>query len=133
MIVVDAGVLVTALADDTGVGRAVRERLATEDLVAPELVDLEVASALRTLVRRDVLDHHRAAAAIADLGALAMRRVPHLPLLDRCWALRANVTVYDAAYVALAERLSCRLLTADRRLAAAPGTTCEFEVISTPS
>jgi predicted nucleic acid-binding protein len=37
--------------------------------------------------------------------------------------------VYDAAYIALAEALQSVLLTADSRLANAPGSRCEFELI----
>ncbi len=58
-----------------------------------------------------------------------MDRVPHGPLLSRCWALRENLTVCDAAYVALAEALDVTLLTADARLAAASGTRCEIDLI----
>jgi len=64
-----------------------------------------------------------------DLRALPIRRVPHLPLLDRCWALRANLTTYDAVYVALAELFDAPLLTADAKLAVAPGVTCTVEVL----
>jgi len=58
-----------------------------------------------------------------------MRRVPHAPLLERCWELRANLTVYDAAYVALAELIDAPLLTADAKLASVPGVTCAVEVL----
>jgi predicted nucleic acid-binding protein len=50
-------------------------------------------------------------------------------LLSRCWELRENLTIYDAAYVALAELLQADLLTADGRLAAAPGPRCGIEVL----
>jgi predicted nucleic acid-binding protein len=39
------------------------------------------------------------------------------------------VTAYDAAYVALAEELGCELLTADARLAKAPGPRCAIRVL----
>ena len=48
----------------------------------------------------------------------------------RCWELRDNVTTYDAAYVALAEALRVPLLTADARLANAPGIRCEVELLT---
>ena len=47
MIVVDASVLAVALGDDGTDGRRARERLTDETLAAPELIDLEVASAWR--------------------------------------------------------------------------------------
>ena len=52
-----------------------------------------------------------------------------VPLLRRMWALGDNVTAYDATYIALAEALSCPLLTADIRLASSPGLRCAIEVV----
>lgn len=56
-------------------------------------------------------------------------RFAHAPLLERCWDLRANLTVYAAAYVALAELIDAPLLTADSKLAAGPGVTCAVELL----
>lgn len=130
MIVVDASVLATALGDDHDDGRRARARLRGERLSAPELIDLEVVSVFRRLCAADQLDPARADQALADLDALRLDRVPHRPLLRRCWELRHNVTVYDAAYIALAEILDATLVTADRRLASAPGATCVFDVLA---
>jgi predicted nucleic acid-binding protein len=63
---------------------------------------------------------------------LAIRRAPHLPLLRRCWELRANLTIYEAAYIALAEAMEVVLLTADERLARASGPLCTIEVLRSP-
>lgn len=130
MIVVDAGVVVTALADDGPDGVSARYRLAGERLVAPHLIDLEVVSAWRRLEAAGDLSPARVGQALEDLGALRIDRVPHRGLLGRCWELRANVTVYDAAYVALAEAVDATLVTVDHRLAAAPGLRCDVELIS---
>ena len=129
MIVVDASVLATALADDGSDGDRARSRLAGETIASPELVDLEVTSVLRRAALDGRLEARRSGQALDDLAALPLRRAPHLPLLPRIWELRANVTVYDAAYVALAEALGIALLTADRRLAAAPGVRCDVELL----
>lgn len=129
MIVVDASVIVTALADDGDDGDRVRSRLRGERLAAPHLIDLEVVSAWRRLVAAGHLDERRAGLALEDLRALRMDRVAHRPLLPRCWQLRNGLTTYDAAYVALAEALGATLLTADARLAATPGLGCEVELI----
>lgn len=129
MIVVDASVLVVALADDGAQGSQARRRLRGQRLVAPELVDLEVASVLRRLVATGSLAEQRAVAALDDLMDLPLMRVGHRRLLHRCWKLRANLTVYDAAYVAAAEVLSVPLLTADGRMAEAPGIRCAVEVL----
>lgn len=60
---------------------------------------------------------------------LRVRRYPHTPFLRRTWALRNNLTSYDALYVALAEALGATLLTCDAKLAAAPGHRARVEVI----
>jgi len=86
-----------------------------------DLADVEVAQALRGYVREGALDAGSAAAALEDLRSLDLERHGHEPLLDRVWALRDNLTAYDAVYVALAEALECTLLTCDGRLARAPG------------
>ena len=129
MLVVDASALVVALADDGPDGDLVRERLRGESLAAPELVDLEVVSVLRKQLAAGTLEARRADLALTDLADLPLRRAPHLPLLARCWELRDNLTVYDAAYVTLAEALDAPLVTADTHIARAPGTTCRIEVL----
>jgi predicted nucleic acid-binding protein len=129
LIVVDASILVTALADDGPDGDRFRGRLAGERLAAPHLIDLEVISAWRRLAAAGRLDDRRAAFARADLQALPVRRVDHRPLVERCWALRATMTSYDAVYVALAELMDAPLLTADAKLATSPGPTCHIEVL----
>lgn len=130
MIVVDASVVVTALADDGPDGEHARRRLRGVRLAAPHVIDLEVTAAWRRLASAGDLDPRRAEMAIADLRSLRLDRVPHAPLLDRCWELRANLTVYDAAYVALAEVLDTTLLTADSRLAHAPGRRCPTDLLA---
>lgn len=130
MIVVDASVIVTALADDGPDGERHRARLAGERLVAPHVLDVEVVSAWRRRAAGGALDERRMQLARDDLRSLPIRRVPHLPLLERCWELRANLTTYDAVYVALAELMDAPLVTLDARLADAPGPTCSIEVLA---
>ncbi len=129
MIVIDASVLAPALVDDGPEGDAARARLGDEELTAPELVDLETTSVIRRLHRSGHLNARRAALALTDLQGLPLERAAHRPLLTRCWELRENVSVYDAAYVALAEALDVVLLTADARLVRAPGIRCRVELL----
>ena len=129
MLVVDASVLAVALADDGTDGDAARGRLRGEDLVAPELLDLEVLSVLRGQKVAGELDARRAELALNDLSAMPIKRAPHLSLLRRCWELRDNLTTYDASYVALAEALDVLLLTGDRRIARAAGPRCRIELL----
>ncbi len=80
---------------------------------------MEVAAGLRRAVLGGLLPQHRAEAAVVDLRDLPLTRHGHLALLERILELRANVSAYDATYVALAERLGAELLTADGALARA--------------
>lgn len=130
MIVVDASVLVAALIVDAPDGDRVRHRLRGERLIAPALVEIEVVSAIRRALQHGRLDERRSRQALVDLTSMRLRRLSHSPLLRRFWALRDNLTPCDAAYVALAEAIGAPLLTADRRLARAPGIDCEVELLS---
>ncbi len=130
MIVIDASVMVNVLADDGDGGALARDHIArTGDLHSPELLDVETVSALRKRCLVGDLTDDRFALALDDLEALELARFPALPLMRRACELRANITAYDAAYVALAEVLRCPLLTADARLARAPGLKCEVSVL----
>jgi predicted nucleic acid-binding protein len=131
VIVVDASVLAPTLADDGRDGDEARSRLFGHVLVAPELIDLEVVSVFRRLSLASRLPTRRANLALVDLTDLPLRRAPHRPLLARCWELKDNLTIYDAAYVALAEILEVVLVTADARLFRAPGPRCQMELLGT--
>jgi predicted nucleic acid-binding protein len=130
VIVTDAAVLVAVFVDDGVWGDTARARLRGEELAAPEVVDLEVTSALRGLVRVGKVDERRAREALADLRDLSLRRASHRYLLTRCWDLRDNLRAYDASYVALAELLGATLVTADARVSRAPQIMCAVEVLS---
>ena len=118
MIVVDASVVINALTDGGEPGRIARQRLDEEpDVAAPQLLDLEVVSGLRRLVARRQVNSHEAQLALVDLSNLDVDRWDHGGLIHRVWALRNNLSSYDAAYLALAEELRCPLLTGDARLA----------------
>lgn len=130
MIVVDASVVVAALISSGGAGALARERLRRDpDLHVPHLLDVEVTAALRRRVRIGQTDVSVATQAVADLSDLAATRWDHEPLLTRVWALRENVTPYDAVYVVLAEMLEASLVTSDLRLSRAPGLRCRVEVL----
>ncbi|WP_109474339.1 type II toxin-antitoxin system VapC family toxin [Ornithinimicrobium cavernae] len=129
MLVIDASVLVVALADDGADGERARWRLRGEQLCAPDLIDLEVVSVLRRLTSVGRVLPHRAELALSDLREMPLQRAGHRDLVPRCWALRDDLTPYDAAYVALAELSRAPLLTADERLAGAAGPQCAIEVL----
>jgi len=124
MIVVDASAAVLGLLND---GDA-RRSLASEVVAVPHLADSEVANALRSQVLRGKAGEREAGEALGRWAQLGLRRFAVVGLLPRVWELRANLTAYDATYVALAETIGCELLTADRRLAGAPGPVCPIVV-----
>ena len=125
MLVVDASAALSALLHDDRSRRA----LDGEQLHAPHLIDSEVANALRRRVAAGALQAAAGRAALEVLGRLGMRRHAAFPLLGRIWELRENLSAHDATYVALAEALDSALLTADARLAAAPGVRCAITLV----
>ena len=132
--VVDASVAVEFLLR-TPVGRQVETLLAEALLIAPELLDIEVLSVLRWALRQKRLDDQRAALAVTDLAAWPVERIPHRQLVLDVWALRHNLSAYDACYVAAAQRFDAVLITADGPLSRAPNLNVPIHVIrcSSPS
>jgi predicted nucleic acid-binding protein len=120
VIVLDASASIDWLLQ-TAVGQQIENRIYSrgESLHAPHLLDLEVAQVLRRLVREAAVSVPRADQAIQDLLDLRLTRYPHFVFLPHIWRLRHNLSAYDAAYVALTERLGATLLTRDTRLASA--------------
>ena len=126
MIVVDASAAVLGLLNDGDAGA----RLTHEALAVPHLADSEVVHALRSQVRRGDIDAGDARRALDVWAQLGIQRVGLVGLLERVWVLRDNLTACDATYVAVAEALNCPLLTADARLARAPGPECPITVVT---
>jgi predicted nucleic acid-binding protein len=123
--VVDAGVIVELVA-----GGLDPARLGVEDLAAPHLLDSQVMHVLRGLVLRGALTQEQAVVAMGGFAELAIARYPADWLRPRMWALRRNLSAYDATYVALAEMTAATsLLTTDARLAHAPGVRCTVQVL----
>jgi predicted nucleic acid-binding protein len=130
LIVIDASVLANVIGDDGADGKRARAELRTaQDLAAPDLVDVETVAVLRKRWLAEAITQRRFASAIGDLENIAIDRYPTLQLMRRAYELRSTVTSYDAAYVALAEILGCELLTADARLAKAPGPRCPVRLL----
>jgi len=125
VIVIDASAAVSALLRR---GEA-REMLTREQLHAPHLVDAEVASGVRRLTAAGRVRPRSARRVLHTWTRVGVTRYPMYGQLARVWELRDNVSAYDALYVALAERLGCPLVTADRRLSQAPGLRCALTLV----
>ncbi|MFF3495954.1 type II toxin-antitoxin system VapC family toxin [Streptomyces sp. NPDC002795] len=131
MIVVDASVLTEALTGDGTAGTAARARLMRDDhWAAPEHLVVETFHAVRGRRLGSKITQERADAAIAALARMSIETVDVQRLLPRMWELRANVSGYDAAYIAAAETFACPLVTGDARLSRCKVARCEVEVIS---
>jgi len=129
VLVVDASVLAPVLADAGRDGQRFRHRLRSESLAGPDLLRIEVTSVLRRQAHSGPLTVDEADDAVSDLLDFPITVFPTAPLLRRVWELRSNLTAYDGCYIALAEALGCVLVTADHRLARAPGLPCEVEAL----
>ena len=127
-IILDASVLVAAVIDSSKEGIWAGTLTARDDIVAPAVALAEASNVLRRLELSGEIPPGEAAEALRDLLRLGLHTVNYAPYAERIWALRHNLTCYDAWYVALAESLNCPLATLDRRLIRANGPTCEFIV-----
>lgn len=124
-LVVDASAVVAALTDGGPDGIWARAEIESQPLVAPHLMPVESANVLRRAVLAEHLSNDVASLAHEDLLGLTVEFVAYAPFAARAWELRANVTAYDAWYVAVAEALQLDLVTLDRRIRRAPDLRCE--------
>ncbi len=111
-------------------GVRVAEVLAAQGEVhAPHLLITGTLSVLRGWVRGRKIDQRRAATAGADLAQFPVHLWDARALTPRVWALRANLSAYDATYVALAEVMGCALVTGAARMARAVGDDLTVHVV----
>ena len=127
-IVIDSSVIVAALVDTGRDGVWAESLIASETLIAPELAMVEATNILCRLELAKKLSSLESGLAQKDLLSLEIQLFPFHPFAERVWALRKNITSYDAWYVALAEALDCSLATMDIKLKNASGTKCSFAV-----
>lgn len=129
MSVVDTSAVVDFLLG-VGVGGEVARQLARdEELAAPDVLVFEVLAVLRRGVLHGRLPARRAWDAVEDLGDLPVALFPSLLLRRRAWALRHNLTIADALFVALAAELSEPLVTKDAALAAGARKHARVDVV----
>ncbi|GAB3816281.1 type II toxin-antitoxin system VapC family toxin [Micromonospora zhanjiangensis] len=131
MIVVDASVIASTLVYTDDRGRKARAVMGRDpEWAAPEHWKVEVFSALRGLALGGKITDEQASRAVGRLTRLGVDTVPVDDLLPRMWQLRAGISAYDAAYVALAERRGLTLVTADARLARTTTAYCRVELVA---
>ena len=123
MIVVDASVIVKWFIPEVGADPAKALLATSDELIAPELARIEVASAMiRKALRRELASTDVESALGAWFRALADGQVVLLPNADDLeaaaeLALELEHPLPDCLYLAAAERLGVALITADRSLA----------------
>jgi predicted nucleic acid-binding protein len=130
VIVVDASALLEVLLRTASAAR-VEERLfgRGDALHAPHLLDAEIVQVMRRYATKREVGEAQAREALDVFGELPIIRHGHTPLLGRVWALRNNLTAYDAMYVALAEALDAPLVTRDSGLRYAAGNQATIELV----
>jgi predicted nucleic acid-binding protein len=132
VIVVDASAVLDLLLGIPPHDSTVGSLLAAEapQVFAPHLLDAEVGQVMRRRVLGGTLHAADALAALDTYASLPITRFDHLPFVERAFALRANVTFYDALYLVLAEVIGATLDTRDAGLAAVPGTTARVRILA---
>lgn len=128
--VVDASALAFALTGRSPAAAELRAKLRTAECHAPHLVDAELGNVLRRLVREGAVTEAQARTGLLAAKDVIDYRYAHIGgLAALAWSLHANLTFYDALYVALAARLDVPLVTGDQRLSRAPNLPCRVEVV----
>jgi predicted nucleic acid-binding protein len=128
-IAIDASALVELLLQ-TPVGQRIAGLTMSAHLIAPDVINPETMQALRGLERAGALSSERATTALSRLRRSPIVRVPTGGLIADAWSLRANLSAYDACYVALARARDCPLLTTDAPLQRAPSLGVTFLTVS---
>lgn len=108
-------------------GRSLGPRLAEAELVAPELLDVEVAAAFRRLLLRGRALRVDVVNALQLLRQWPILRVRHGDLIGPSMHWWANVSAYDAVYLAAADAYGATVITVDGPLARAPVTDVTVE------
>jgi predicted nucleic acid-binding protein len=131
LIVIDASALLEILLRTHRADRLMERAFSgSEQMHAPQLLDIEITQVLRRLVRQKEITTARAEQVLQDLSDLLLERHEHQALVQRIWQLRDSLSAYDGAYVALAEALAAPLLTCDAKLAGAHGHRATIELVA---
>jgi predicted nucleic acid-binding protein len=119
-LVIDASVAIKWVIEENGTREALALR--RHRLFAPDLLVAECANVLWNKMRRSELSADEARFAARLLERADVELVPMRPLLESATALAIALDhpAYDYIYLALAEDLSCDLVTPDRRLSTKP-------------
>lgn len=126
-VVVHASTVISALVDNGPEGQWAEQILLNNEVFSPMLLQVECSNVLRRLTAGGKISDLEGSMSHRDLMSRPITLLPFDPFADRVWALRNNVSSYDAWYVAMAEALDMPLVTLDTKLTNAPGPTCTFD------
>jgi len=129
-LVVDTSALIVAMTGRSPEAKMLQGRLQCNVCHAPHLIDAEAGNVLRRLVRTGAIGAQFGLTALRAVRDAIDERHPHSgSIAETAWSSRDNLTYYDGLYVALAAELDLSLVTADRRLARAPGLPRSAELV----
>lgn len=121
-LVLDASVVVQGWIDDADNGEPCRDILQTSEIFVPGLIFPEVSHTLRRYERLGTPGINEL---FAQLIRVRWDVVSFEDYAELVWPLRHDISLYDAAYVALAMVLKVPLVTLDRKLATAATPYCD--------
>jgi len=120
MIVLDASVVIKWFQEEPDASRALNFENAhirgEENIVAPDLLFYEIAN---VLCYKNAVSTETAESALEVLSRIGIQTFTFLPIELKDvfrFARDYGVSVYDAIYVVLAQKLHCDFVTADKRL-----------------
>ena len=117
-VVVDASAIAAVLLLEPE-GQTIRAQCEGDTLIAPHLLDYELASVMRSRIRRNPRDEVAGRALTHVLPRLNIQRVAVRPADILELSLRTGLTPYDASYLWLALHRDAELVTLDRELSRA--------------
>jgi|Laugresu1bdmlbdd_1035124.scaffolds.fasta_scaffold11610_4 predicted nucleic acid-binding protein len=115
-LVVDASAIAAVLFAEPN-GDTIRAHVRGESLLAPHLIDYELANICLKRIRREPMASPGLLTMLSGLTSLGIRRVDVPPTEVAALAVQTGLTAYDASYLWLAVARDIELVTLDSQLA----------------
>jgi predicted nucleic acid-binding protein len=115
-LVVDASAIAAVLFAEPD-GATIRAHVRGESMIAPELIDYELANASLRKIRREPAAQAQILVMLEGLRSLGIKRMPVPATAAATLAARTGLSAYDASYLWLAMANDVELVTLDNKLA----------------
>lgn len=115
-LVVDASAVAAVLFQEPD-GATIEAHTEGEMLIAPHLIDFELANICWKRIRREPTEGSALLTMLAGLKSVGIKRVAVPPTEVAALAVQTGLTAYDASYLWLAMSRDVELVTLDNRLA----------------